>query len=275
MRAILIDPEKRTIDQIQIDLGGEDSLDRIYAAIGCGRFTTGSRPLRGSMDEGFDTLLVSDDDYEEADPGHHWFQVDADRNPPSSYPLAGRGLVVGVDRKGASCDAQISVAELQARITFTQRKFRGVGPLQRVPGGYALDFKAPIIDGVAEGCAPPRPESWNAKMALSGEPLITNDQFERLLANAPASLEQMENYDPVPVVKIFLPHIRWILVWIYPDDHDRAYAVVQRGSNKPEAGDVLLSEVVNARLGMIAPERDKYIALDQPWSYYLRNGAAW
>jgi hypothetical protein len=44
---------------------------------------------------------------------------------------------------------------------------------------------------------PNRPESWNATMVLSGEPLITDEQFEKLLANAPASLEEMEHHDPV------------------------------------------------------------------------------
>jgi hypothetical protein len=80
-----------------------------------------------------------------------------------------------------------------------------------------------------------RPESWNAKMALSGEPLITDEQFEKLLANAPASLDEMETHDPVPVVKIFLPHIRWILAWIYPHDRDRAFAVVQLGRERPRS----------------------------------------
>jgi hypothetical protein len=116
-------------------------------------------------------------------------------------------------------------------------------------------------------------------MVLSGEPLITDDQFEKLLANAPASLEEMEHHDPVPVVKIFLPHIRWILGWIYPDDRDRAYAVVKFGNDNPEAGDVLLSEIVRSRLGVgqngIHPERDKYITLDQPISHYLRDKSAW
>jgi hypothetical protein len=117
-----------------------------------------------------------------------------------------------------------------------------------------------------------RPESWNARMP-SGKPLITDEQFAKLVANAPASLEEMEHHDPAPVVKIFLPHICWFLVWIYPDDLDRAFAVVQLGRNQPEAGDVLLSEVVQSRLaGTIQPERDKYIKLDRPWSHYLRAG---
>jgi len=119
-----------------------------------------------------------------------------------------------------------------------------------------------------------RPESWNAKMIMSGEPLITDEQFEKLLANAPASLEEMETHDPVPVVKIFLPHMRWILAWIYPHDRDRAFAVVQFGTERPEAGDVLLSEIVQSRLGSgkngVRPERDKYITLDRPISHYLK-----
>jgi Protein of unknown function (DUF2958) len=124
-----------------------------------------------------------------------------------------------------------------------------------------------------------RPESWNAKMVISGEPLITDEQFEKLLANVPASLEAMEDHDPIPVVKIFLPHIRWILGWIYPDDRDRAYAVVKLGNEEPEVGDVLLSDIVSSRLGSgevaIRPERDKYITLDQPLSHYLQNKSDW
>ena len=119
-----------------------------------------------------------------------------------------------------------------------------------------------------------RPESWNAKM-LSGAPLITDEQFDKLLANAPASLEEMEHHDPAPVVKIFLPHIRWLLGWVYPNDRDRAFAVVQFGNDEPEAGDVLLSDIVQSRLGSgafgIGPERDTYIKLDRPLSHYLQS----
>ncbi len=94
-------------------------------------------------------------------------------------------------------------------------------------------------------------------MPLSGEPLISDHQFRRLLANAPKSLAEMEHHNPVPVVKIFLPHVRWMLCWIYPDDHDRAFAVVKYGNETPEAGDVLLSDIVNSRLVILTPERDK------------------
>jgi hypothetical protein len=120
-----------------------------------------------------------------------------------------------------------------------------------------------------------RPESWNAKMPMSGKPLITDEQFERLLANAPKSLAEMETHDPLPVVKIFLPDMRWLLVWCYPNDPERFFCVAQLGDGEPEAGDVLLSDIVNARLGgrgfVIRPERDLYTKLDRPWSYYLDN----
>jgi hypothetical protein len=118
-----------------------------------------------------------------------------------------------------------------------------------------------------------RPASWNTKMLLSGNPLITDEQFERLLANAPKSLTEMENHDPVPVVKIFLPHMQWLLIWIYPDDLDRAFAIAQFGVRDPEAGDVRISDIAASRLGTVSPERDMYIDLDQPWSRYLNQKA--
>jgi hypothetical protein len=126
---------------------------------------------------------------------------------------------------------------------------------------------------------PNRPESWKAKMPLSGKPLITDAQFERLLANAPASRAEMEDHDPVPVVKIFLPHIRWIIGWIYRHNLDLCRCVVMLGRKPPEMGDAWLSDIVNSRLGSgsggVKPERDKYITLDQPLSYYLENPDCW
>lgn len=123
-----------------------------------------------------------------------------------------------------------------------------------------------------------RAESWNAKM-LSGAPLITEEQFEALLANPPKSFVEMEDHDPVPAVTIFLPHMRWLLAWIYPDDLDLAYCAVKRGNNEPEAGDVRLSDIAASRLGSgeisIRPERDKYIRFNKPLSFYLDNPEDW
>jgi hypothetical protein len=77
------------------------------------------------MEKGWDGLLVSDDDLEDRDDPRFWFQVDADKDPPSSFPIAGRGLVTGVDPMAETCAASISLEELAPRITFSQRKFRG------------------------------------------------------------------------------------------------------------------------------------------------------
>jgi hypothetical protein len=202
-----------------------------------------------------------------------WYQVDADRNPPSSYPLSGRGLVVGIDDRGATCDARISLDELKSRITFTRRRFKGFDIKRTFPGSIAITAATPIIDDEPinqKKTMRERPESWNAKMPISGGPLITDEQFEQLLANTPPeSLEEMRHHNPKPVVKIFLPHVRWLLVWGYPDHLDRFFCVTKYGQKEPEAGDVRLSDIVSARLGMMQPERDLYTKLDKPWTQYL------
>jgi hypothetical protein len=145
MRALLIDPETQTISEINFEGDYKD----IQRTIGCDRFASGSRPLNGSLETGSDSLYVSDDDYEDRDPGRYWFQVDVDRNPPSSYPLAGKGLVLGVDENGATCAARISLDELYRRITFTQRKFLGFD-VSKGPGQIGVTIKAPLVDGATE-----------------------------------------------------------------------------------------------------------------------------
>jgi hypothetical protein len=145
IRAILIDPKARTLTEVRIKSGYKN----VQKAIGCRSFTTGSRPLCGSLSEGFDAVYCSDDDLEDRGDPRFWFQVDADCNPPSSDPIAGRGLVLGADPQGADCDARISVEELAKRITFTQRKFRGF-EIESKPGEISVSVKAPIIDGADE-----------------------------------------------------------------------------------------------------------------------------
>jgi hypothetical protein len=144
MRAILIDPENKTLNEVKI-IGGEHCKD-IQAFLQCKSVTIGAR-LKGYIETGFETILVSDDMLDEQDNPRFWFQVDADHNPPSSYPIAGRGLAVGVDKAGDTCDLQVSVEELAKRITFTQRKFRGFDVKENV-GGFDIVVTpiAPIID---------------------------------------------------------------------------------------------------------------------------------
>ena len=109
--------------------------------------------------DGFDSILVSDEPIEDLNPEDtkYWFQVDADRDPPSSYPICGRGLVQGADKFGETCDVTISIAEVRSCITFTQRRFQGF----EVRHGSAEMFGermpmmsvspiAPIVDGATE-----------------------------------------------------------------------------------------------------------------------------
>jgi hypothetical protein len=145
MRAILIEPDKRTLTEIQLE---DDDYRRIQKVLRCRSFTTGAH-LSGSIEAGFDAVCVSDDPLEDRDDPRFWFQVDATRSPPSSYPITGLGLAMGTDTEGAGCDVRISVEELTKRITFTQRKFRGFES-RKIPGGLAIDINAPIIDGTAE-----------------------------------------------------------------------------------------------------------------------------
>ena len=156
MRAILIDPEKRTFTEIQL----EDDYKKIQAVLRCRSFTTGAH-LSGSIEQGFDAIYASDDELPDEptadNPGpRFWFQVDADRDPPSSYPIGGLGLALGTDTEGAGCDVKISVEDLAKRITFTQRKFRGfktfTGKEAQARGAdFVVEMDAPIIDGTEEG----------------------------------------------------------------------------------------------------------------------------
>jgi hypothetical protein len=144
MRAILIDPETQSLTEIELKAG---DLREIRNAIGCRLFTTGVY-LNGSLEAGFDSIDVGDDGLEGRDDSRFWFQVDADRDRPSSRPLAGRGLAVGTNKYGATCGLRISINELRARIVFTQRFKTYTGAESHARGAdIAVEPKAPIIDG--------------------------------------------------------------------------------------------------------------------------------
>jgi hypothetical protein len=116
MRGYLINSERHTIEEI--DFGPD--LDDICRVLNCRKIANCSRSLRGNMTEGFDSIYASDDYLE--DHPLFGFQVDTDRTPPSSFPVAGNGLVHGVDEEGHLCDIKITLDEVRARITFTRIK---------------------------------------------------------------------------------------------------------------------------------------------------------
>jgi hypothetical protein len=153
-RAYLIDSKSQTITEVKVGKG----LPAIYDILKCKHITASGKARRGNITAGFDSIFVSDEDIEGRSPEEtkYWFQVDADRNPPSSYPICGRGLVHGADKLGEMCDVTISIAEVRSRITFTQRRFQGfevthgfTEVFERVPM-MSVSPVAPIVDGAAE-----------------------------------------------------------------------------------------------------------------------------
>ena len=103
--------------------------------------------------------------------------------------------------------------------------------------------------------------------------LITDEQRAQLLANGRQSLEQ-ENFDPIPVVKLFTPDAgaTWLLTEIDPDDHDHAFGLCDLGLGYPELGWVSLAEIatVRSRLGLPV-ERDLHFNREKPISVYARE----
>jgi hypothetical protein len=149
VRALLIDAERQAITEI--DFHGTPT--EIQDAIGCQRYrddvqgyaNPATKPLTGSVHAGYDTLYVDDDQLEaELDP-RFWFQIDANEEPPSSPPIAGRGLVVGVNRNGGHCDACISIEMLKARVQFTRRRFEGYREVYAGPDLLRIDLIVPLI----------------------------------------------------------------------------------------------------------------------------------
>jgi hypothetical protein len=133
-RAILIDPWKRTFTPIEV---GEDFRE-VRHLLNCKSFKIAAW-LKGSIDRGFDVIYASDDPLE--DNPQFYFQIDTGHNPPSSFPIAGFGLIQGVDTKDATCDTLVRIEEAAARITF----LRGF-EVREIQDGIKVAPKASIID---------------------------------------------------------------------------------------------------------------------------------
>jgi hypothetical protein len=103
--------------------------------------------------------------------------------------------------------------------------------------------------------------------------LITDAQCAQLLANGRRAIEN-EDFDPLPVVKLFTPDASatWLLTEIDPDDEDRAFGLCDLGQGFPELGYVSLAELqsVRGRLGLPI-ERDLHFEADKTISAYARE----
>lgn len=101
--------------------------------------------------------------------------------------------------------------------------------------------------------------------------LITNEQRSMLLDNG-AATARGEEFDPLPVVKLFTPdaNATGLLTELDPAEPDRAFGLCDLGLGTPELGYVLLSELTAVRgpLGL-SVERDRYFVADRPLSAYV------
>jgi hypothetical protein len=111
-----------------------------------------------------------------------------------------------------------------------------------------------------------------ASTHASRYPFITDAQFEILLANGLRAIEQ-EDFDPLPVLKLFTPDAgaTWLLTSIDPDDHDVAHGLCDLGLGCPEIGPVRLSELAEVRGMLKLPiEQDLHFHPDKRLSAYAR-----
>lgn len=111
----------------------------------------------------------------------------------------------------------------------------------------------------------------------SNFPFITDDQFDLLLANGRMALacqEKDEDFDPLPVVKLFTPDAgaTWLLTEIDPDEPDIAMGLCDLGMGFPEVGRVSLTELAQVRGMLRLPiEQDLHFRATQSLSTYARE----
>lgn len=107
MRAILIDPEKKTIEEVDYD--GE--YKHIYELLNIETFTC--------IDLGEGETLYVDDNGLLNDP-QFFFEWEG-----YAQPIAGRGLILSTNEDGDTVASEMALEEAKKRITFSQYKVEG------------------------------------------------------------------------------------------------------------------------------------------------------
>ncbi len=106
---------------------------------------------------------------------------------------------------------------------------------------------------------------------------INDAQFDLLLANGRMALAcqaKDEDFDPMPVVKLFTPDAgaTWLLTEIDPDAPEIAFGLADLGMGFPELGEVSLTELCQVRGLMNLPiEQDLHFRATQRLSAYARE----
>jgi len=111
----------------------------------------------------------------------------------------------------------------------------------------------------------------------SNFPFITDEQSALLRANglmARACQDEAQDFDPLPVVKLFTPDAgaTWLLTEIDPEAPDIAMGLCDLGMGFPEVGLVDLRELCAVRGMMNLPiEQDLHFRATQRLSAYARE----
>ena len=106
---------------------------------------------------------------------------------------------------------------------------------------------------------------------------LTDAQFDTLLSNGRLALacqEKGQDFDPLPVVKLFTPDAgaTWLLTEIDPDAPERAFGLADLGMGFPELGTVSLVGLCAVRGMMNLPiQQDPNFRATQPLSAYARE----
>lgn len=107
--AYLIDPEQRTIEPVNLTQQ-PTALDEIYRHLGCRTISAVTLNAR-------DNVYVDDEGLING-PVYQFFGLKG-----VGQPIAGRGLVVGIDGDGNDIAPQTSLDALKARVVFIERLF--------------------------------------------------------------------------------------------------------------------------------------------------------
>jgi hypothetical protein len=117
MKALLIDPFTKTVTETEVAEG----LDAIYKAIDA---------------DGFDVIYINSDNCIFVDEYGLSRKDRLFRLNTYHQPLAGKGLVLGVNAEGDSCDTSIDWEAMKRAITFPDLQYAGSMPY---PEGATVD----------------------------------------------------------------------------------------------------------------------------------------
>jgi hypothetical protein len=152
MRAILIDAVAKTVTKIE----STGALQDLYQILGCD--CVDARTIAGMLYEpAWHSVFVDDEGLLREPPETHYFEIAHEHG--TTGPIGGRGLVIGGDKEGKNIAATMTLDEVRAMVTFTERRFRGLreiparmGASPRVwrSGQVGVEAELPIVDGSNE-----------------------------------------------------------------------------------------------------------------------------